>query len=169
MRRRSQHGGTLVEAALILLLAFTFIFAIIEFGRVLSVYQTMTDAAREGARFAVAPCQSADAGQTSCSYAGNTYQAGTFPPPGAIVAYVTNYLNSNAIQLNPNASPPDTVTTYGTFQNFSGTVNGKSFETAQYRYRTVTVTAHYQWLLLPFGSLPLKATAVMRDEGDITP
>jgi Flp pilus assembly protein TadG len=44
-----------VEAALTLLLFFTVLFAIMEGGRFLNVQQTLTNAAREGARLAVTP------------------------------------------------------------------------------------------------------------------
>lgn len=44
-----------MEAALTLLLFFTLLLAIMEGGRFLNVQQTLTNAAREGARLAVAP------------------------------------------------------------------------------------------------------------------
>jgi len=50
-----ERGATIVEAALTLLLLFLFLDAILEFGRAYNVYHVMTNAAREGARFAVAP------------------------------------------------------------------------------------------------------------------
>lgn len=53
--RGAETGVVVVEAALTLLLFFTLLLGIMEGGRFLNVQQTITNAAREGARFAVAP------------------------------------------------------------------------------------------------------------------
>lgn len=53
--RAGARGAAAVEAALTLLLFFTLLLAIMEGGRFLNVQQTLTNAAREGARLAVAP------------------------------------------------------------------------------------------------------------------
>ena len=53
--RRTQKGGTLLEAAITLMLFFTLIFGVLEFGRAYNLYQTITNASREGARYSVAP------------------------------------------------------------------------------------------------------------------
>jgi len=54
-KRTTEAGTAIVEAALTLLLFFTLLMAIMEGGRFLNVQQTLTNAAREGARTAVAP------------------------------------------------------------------------------------------------------------------
>jgi Flp pilus assembly protein TadG len=59
-----EKGSELVEAALIISLLLTFLIGIIWIARGFNVYQTMRRAAREGARFAVAP---------SCAMCGNSY------------------------------------------------------------------------------------------------
>jgi len=74
-----------VEAAIILMVFFLFLFGVIEVGRFLNVHQVVTDAAREGARFAVAP------------------QPGTnsFPAvddPDAVVGIVNRFLGSAGIR-----------------------------------------------------------------------
>jgi Flp pilus assembly protein TadG len=51
----SERGSTIVESAIILLVFFMFIFGIAEAGRFLNTRQVLTNAAREGARLAVAP------------------------------------------------------------------------------------------------------------------
>ena len=51
----SERGATVVESAIILLVFFMLIFGIIEAGRFLNTRQVLTNAAREGARLAVAP------------------------------------------------------------------------------------------------------------------
>jgi Flp pilus assembly protein TadG len=55
LKRRRESGVTLVESALILVLFFTLLFGVMEAGRFLNVRQVLTHAAREGARFAIAP------------------------------------------------------------------------------------------------------------------
>lgn len=52
---KSERGSLLVEAAFITLLFLVLLFAIVEAGRLLSVQQSITNAAREGARLAVMP------------------------------------------------------------------------------------------------------------------
>ncbi|HEU5336902.1 MAG TPA: TadE family protein [Terriglobales bacterium] len=52
---RSESGATLVEAALVLPVFFLLLLGIFEFGLIFSAYHSMLGAAREGARYAVAP------------------------------------------------------------------------------------------------------------------
>jgi Flp pilus assembly protein TadG len=54
-QRDRQTGAVLVEAAFTLLTLCVFLFGIIEAGRFFQVQQFLTDAAREGARYAVTP------------------------------------------------------------------------------------------------------------------
>jgi Flp pilus assembly protein TadG len=156
-----QRGATLVEAAVILLILLGFTFAIIEFGRVLNIYVTITNAAREGARFGVAPCQSGDTAQTSCTYDGHTFQSGGNPPDDAVVAYVTKYLTAAAIPVDTN-----TVVVQPYFDIMDGTANGTPFE-VEYRYLRVEVHTNYDWFFFPFPRLPMQANAVMKNEIDI--
>jgi len=50
---RNENGGTLVETALTLVLLFTFIIGIIEASLALYSYHFVSDAAREGTRYAI--------------------------------------------------------------------------------------------------------------------
>lgn len=66
---RNENGGTLVETALSLLLLFTFLFGIIELSLALYSYHFVSDAAREGTRYAIVrgsdwanPCDTGTAG-----------------------------------------------------------------------------------------------------------
>jgi hypothetical protein len=156
-----KRGATLVEAAAVVLLLFTFIFAIVEFGRVLSVYQTITNAAREGARFSVAPCQSGDPAKPMCSYAGNQYPPGSYPSEAAIRAYVQSYLKAGSVAA-------DSVVIESDWPTVSGSFGGNPFS-LKYYYRYVTVTTTYRWLIFPFGNLTLKANSVMKGENDLQP
>lgn len=51
--RHNERGATVAEFAVVALLFFTLIFAIIEFGRLLYTHNALTDATRRGARYAV--------------------------------------------------------------------------------------------------------------------
>lgn len=53
LRTSSQKGQTLVEFALVVMLFLTLLFGIIEFGRALWSWNTIVQATRAGARFAV--------------------------------------------------------------------------------------------------------------------
>lgn len=79
--KRRSRGQSLAEAAIVLPVLFLLLFGTLEFGRVLSIQQTLDDAAREGARWSAMPA------------------AGTsvLPSPNDIVTRVQNYLASNGI------------------------------------------------------------------------
>jgi len=55
VRRATERGVTIVESAIILIMFFMLLFGVIEAGRFLNQRQVLTNAAREGARFAVLP------------------------------------------------------------------------------------------------------------------
>ncbi|PYS48966.1 MAG: hypothetical protein DMG13_24420 [Acidobacteria bacterium] len=76
-----QSGTMLIEAAIVLSLLLFMIFGIMEYARFLQVQQTLTDAAREGARFGVAP----------------TRQTATLPGASEIDSAVQNFLQSAGI------------------------------------------------------------------------
>jgi Flp pilus assembly protein TadG len=52
--RRGERGAALVEFSIAALVFLTAVFAVLEFGRLLWVHNALTDAARRGARYAVA-------------------------------------------------------------------------------------------------------------------
>ena len=142
MRNRNKsRGSTLVESALTLLLLLTLVFGIIEFGRAFNVYQVMTNAAREGARFAVAPCPFA-------SSIGSTCAAGQLPSPAAVQAYVQGFLNSGSVS-GANVPPPTIIPL---------NVNGVTVN-----YTQVTVSLPYAFSFFRYTPT-ITATAVMRNE-----
>jgi len=58
MNRKARHGekgAELVEMAFVLLIFLVLMIGVFQFGRAYNIYQNITNAAREGARFAVAP------------------------------------------------------------------------------------------------------------------
>jgi Flp pilus assembly protein TadG len=82
MKRRKQRGATIVEAAFTLLILLIFLDAILEFGRAYNIYHIMTNAAREGARYAVAP----------------TPGTSTLPTTGQVQTWVNTFLASGGVQ-----------------------------------------------------------------------
>jgi TadE-like protein len=139
MRRHCQNanrerGGTLIESALTLMVFFVIIFGIFEFGRLYGIYQMLTDAAREGARFSVAP------------FPGTS----DLPTNGQVEDQVRGFLNAANVTAITSVSVSQTVT---------DTVNGVDVV-----FTEVEVTAPYDFLLFPFGDITLAARARMRNE-----
>jgi Flp pilus assembly protein TadG len=150
-RTRAQFGATLVETAYIILPLFILIFGIIEFGRAYSVYQTATNAAREGARFSAAPCTVAQV--RNCSGQSVSCTAGSAPSSTQVKSCVQGFLVSNAIKVPDGNISVD--------QNQTVPVNGIDLS-----YSAVNVTAPYNFIFFPFGTLNLKSKAVMRNENN---
>lgn len=95
--RSYERGATVLEGAVTVLLFFVLILANIEFGRAYNQYQVMTNAAREGARFSVAP------------FAGT----GTLPTTTEVEAQVQRFLDSAGVRGS----------TVSVNQSVTGTVN----------------------------------------------
>lgn len=112
--RHNQRGANLAEAALTMLLLFTIIFGIIEFGRAFNVYQVVTNATREGARYAVAPDPI----------------TGTVPDVSAVQARVTQFLTSG----NITASTAPTVCSNNRLINGAPEVYTNVHATAPYHF-----------------------------------
>jgi Flp pilus assembly protein TadG len=60
MTKRNERGAALVEAAVTIPLLLLIAVGIFEFGRAYQTWQVLTNAAREGARYAVTPGSTAD-------------------------------------------------------------------------------------------------------------
>ena len=54
-RTAGQRGAAIIESAIILLVFLLILFGIFELGRIMNAQETLTNAAREGARFASTP------------------------------------------------------------------------------------------------------------------
>jgi Flp pilus assembly protein TadG len=139
-RRRPQSGATIVEAAFTLMVLFTFLLGTIDLGRAYNVYQTMTDAAREGARFAVSPCSLLDA--TGCSYG-----VGVRPTVADVQTKVQTYLDVALVKGSTITVTPFTETVAGNPVTFT----------------QVKVSDPYSFFFLPF-SITINAQSVMRNE-----
>jgi Flp pilus assembly protein TadG len=147
---RKQRGATIVEAAFVLPILFMFLLGILEFGRAYNEYQVLTNAAREAARFAVAPYPGSG-GQLPCNGASNC---------APVQQIATNWLNSAGIT-------PSTAPTTVACSSFTNPITGNTLN----EYCTsVTVTAPFSFLAprLLFGSngpsVNLSSTATMRQE-----
>jgi Flp pilus assembly protein TadG len=144
--RNNTRGATVLEMALVLPILFILLFAIMEFGRAYNIFTTVTNAAREGARFSVAPIA------TGFANAGNP------PTVSQVKADVQQFLHMDGIDV------PDS--NIDVVQNCSGTtacpiVYGET----GLQYSQVTVTAPYRFIYFPaFGTINLRSQAVMRNE-----
>jgi len=137
--RRSERGVTLVEAALTILLFFTLIFSILEFGRAYNVYQVATNAAREGSRFSVAP------------FPGTS----TLPNASDVQTHVQDFLAS------ANVSGATVSVNQAAVGNNGTNVNGVPVVATE-----VDVQAPYTFLFFPFGTVQMTTKSVMRNETD---
>lgn len=136
-----RRGAVIVEAALVVPLFLVLVFGIIEFGRVYHVYQVLTNAAREGARFAVSPCPFTANISGICS-------AGQLPSTAQVQTRVNDYLGTGNV----------TGATVTVVNNYSQLVNNVNLT-----YTRVQVSLPYQVVF--FGYTPtLRADAVMRNE-----
>jgi Flp pilus assembly protein TadG len=157
MNRRSQRGANLVEAALVLPLLILLTFGIIELGHAYSVYQTITNGAREGARYSVAPAPGTS----------------TLPADTDVKAHVCNYLQAGAVSCATAATAHATVSvcqscpaaTGGLCSNAcnSSVTIDPTLAGVPITYTQVDISVPYSFLVLP-GSVTIHSQAVMRNE-----
>jgi Flp pilus assembly protein TadG len=145
MRKRMRHpvneeGAVLVESALVLMVFLMLIFGIMEAGRLVEVRNAVTEAAREGARFAVSPLHDSQHGTW------------TLPSSGEISLQTKQFLAAAGIDAT-NASI--TINSQYPFPGDSTTMCTQ-----------VSISIPYQVLtpIAPFGGITLKAQSVMRNE-----
>ena len=97
---RQEKGAILVEATFTMLIFLMLIFGIAEIGRLIQVQHALTNAAREGARFAVAPGSSI------------ATSPGQLPSDAEIQTFINGFLGSSIVSSSPNIIT-DTATTPG--------------------------------------------------------
>ena len=149
LKKDQEHGAALVEAAAVMLLFLIILFAIFEAGRMLQIQQTLTNAAREGARLSVLPLQ----GGTD-----------TLPSTGAVQTRVQSFLNASG--LNGGAA---TISVNQVCCNPTSTTCGTCGAT-DIKYSRVTVTVPYRVVSISmFGLLQvnLQGQATMRNETNL--
>jgi Flp pilus assembly protein TadG len=138
----SERGSAMVEAALTLLTLLVLIFGIFEAGRMLNIQQTLTNAAREGARLSVLPLQ------------GGTDM---LAPEAQVRSRVRTFLDASGLN---GAVVPDGNILVDQAYNPGGTTV----------YSRVTVTVPYRVLTISmFGLLEvnLQGQAMMRNETNV--
>jgi Flp pilus assembly protein TadG len=164
-RHNTVRGATIAEGAITMMVLFTLLFAVLEFGRAFNIYQVMTNAAREGARYAVAPDQT------------NSYQ---LPSASNVAARVCAYLQSANVYPTgaktcglgtggPTCSPagggpiPPGASAGVFVQNCPKTVYNVSTN-----FTDVDVKVPYRFMFLPF-TVNMTTRAEMRNEATSQP
>ncbi|MFY9611134.1 MAG: TadE family protein [Blastocatellia bacterium] len=133
----NERGSAIVEAAVTLLGFLIIIFGIFEAGRMISIQQTLTNAAREGARLAVLP----EWGGTDI-----------LPSDTAIEARVQTFLSASGMNGATATVVVDDVTV-------NSTVAKRVTVTAPYRVLTIS--------MFSFLQVNLRGRAMMRDETNL--
>jgi len=142
----SQRGAAMVEAALTMLTLLVLIFAIFEAGRLLNIQQTLTNAAREGARLSVLPAAASGSPPVSSD---------TLPSTSVVQARVQSFLNASGLN--------GSTATIAVDQAYTPVVGSTV-------YSRVTVTVPYRVLTISmFGMLEvnLQGQAMMRNETNL--
>ena len=137
-KQKSQAGTVLVEAAFTLLLLFTFLLGIIEAGHFLNEQEIVTNAAREGARMAVAPLTQTT---TLLTPAQITTNVKTFLTASNVKCAAACVTVEPSVQFAPNPAPTFTRVT------------------VQANYRLITMS-----MFSSINNLTLQGVAVMRNE-----
>ena len=141
-RFSSEKGSELVETSAVILLFMILVMGVFQFGRAYNIYQTITNAAREGARFAVAPERGGGV---------------TYPTTSEVRTVVVNFLNSanladpgaTRLQILPNQS-------LGGVAPCDPAVSGSPCGTG--------VSLSYPFSIFGFGSIDINTSLVMRNE-----
>jgi len=149
-RKAGERGVTVVEGAIFIIAFFMLILGVIELGRFLSMRQVLTNAAREGARFAIAPLS----------------QTNTLPDETEVIARVNTFLNAGAVTgatvttTCPLTAPETCTTKSATMSVTTGLLTTE--------YTMVTVSKPYNVVTAPgfFNALTitLTGTSMMRRE-----
>ena len=149
-KRSTETGAALVEGVLMLLTTLILLFAVFEAGRILNIQHTLTNAAREGARFSVLPLQSSGGVPTD-----------TLPGTAAVQAKVQAYLDANGMG--------GATATIDVDQGCCDITSGgcQTCVSSSQKYSLVTVTVPYTIVSLSIfnvGTFSLRGKAAMRNE-----
>jgi Flp pilus assembly protein TadG len=142
----SQRGSAMVEAALTMLTLLVLLFGIFEAGRMLNIQQTLTNAAREGARLSVLPAAATGTPPVPSD---------TLPSTGVVQARVQDFLNASGLN--------GATATIAVDQAYTPVVSSTV-------YSRVTVTVPYRVLtisMFSFLEVNLQGRATMRNETNL--
>ncbi|HEY4382660.1 MAG TPA: TadE/TadG family type IV pilus assembly protein [Acidobacteriaceae bacterium] len=154
MRRRvsEDKGATLVELALSSIVLFSFVFGIMDMSLGIYAYHFISEAAREGTRYAIVRGASAGGGTTCASYASGNCQATSTQ----IQSYVKSLSFPGISAANMTVTPSWSAYTAGATCGVGG---------CNYPGDLVTVAVRYSFPVnIPFVShrtLTLNSTAAM--------
>jgi Flp pilus assembly protein TadG len=127
---RNQRGSTMVETVLVLMLALTVIFGIMEFGRAIFTYHAISNAARLGSRYAIV-------------HGANCIPSGCTATQASVQTFVRN--------STPGVTPSNmTVTPVWSGTDLNGGACSSSAENPGCTV-TVTVTYPFTYILKYFG------------------
>ena len=145
-----ERGVTTVEGAIVLVVFFMLLLGVIEAGNFLSMRQVLTNAAREGARFAVLPIQGTN----------------TLPNESDVVTKVNNYLTAAHVTgattttLCPTAAPETCTTKNGTMLVTTGSITTEYTKvTVSKPYSIITARGFFNQI-----AITLEGEALMRRE-----
>jgi Flp pilus assembly protein TadG len=157
-RKSSERGAAMVEAALTMLTLLILLFAILEAGRMLNIQQTLTNAAREGARLSVLP-----------AWGGTD----TLPSTGTVQTRVQSFLDASGLNgstatvsvnqcCDPSFPSPNSCS--------APTGTPPTCPAGSIQYSRVTVTVPYKVVSISMFSLlevTLQGKATMRNETNL--
>ena len=149
-RKARERGVTVVEGTIFIIAFFMLILGVIELGRFLSMRQVLTNAAREGARFAIAPIS----------------QTNTLPGVSEVIDRVNIFLNAAAVT----GATVSTMCPIGASETCTSYDASMSVATGLVvtEYTQVTVTKPYSVITVPgfFNALNITLTgqSMMRRE-----
>lgn len=154
-RRANACGGqALVEFAASAVITIALIMGVVEFGRIMMVYTTISDAARIGARYAITHAPSIPGSGSALATTVTSTQAAVTTVVKSFLAPAT--VNINAAGLSITTTYPDS-TCSGTPSSCTGTSAGSRVQ--------VTVSYPYDMLVSYY---PLSFTLASTSEGIIT-
>jgi Flp pilus assembly protein TadG len=141
-RKGGRSGATLVETAIVLNICLVFILGLFDFSRVIMVRQLVTNAAREGCRYAVVNTSTATTSQ--------------------VQSFVTSYLcgqNISSLTISVYEADPTTGANLGAWTN-AGLSNSVGVQVTG-KIKPITPT----FSLLP-SNVPVQATCIMSCEAN---
>ncbi len=125
-RRRSQLGAGLAEAAITSVVLFTLVMGVVEFGRAYNMFQNLTNAAREGARYAVAPDPTTE----------------TLPSTSAVQSKVQSFLTSDMISGGTVTVTTTTHTINGVTTTYTNVTASAPYSFFFFPFGSVTISSN---------------------------
>ena len=148
---RSESGAAMVEFAIVALVLFSFIFAMIDFGRALFLYNNLTNAAREGARFAAT--QFGGAGPCATSQ-------------GAIIARTASRIREFNVGA---AGSPEQYVSVSCTPLMAGLPTRITVSINNYPFDAITPLPALQSLTLGTASIPISSVVRFEGAADMAP